>query len=169
MSSIEWGGDMGHECLEMSLKDSSVSKNIEFYTISGINEILNTKKSILHKKHKLIDSLKDNPVYKYTLNCDNCLGEIHLVKSKSLSKKAKANFIEDLETNGIDKHKYDKKYKDAIFFELTEQRNNQQSFSRWIFLKDGTLLLWELKGNYLMNLPKDSIQNQGYICREIQL
>ena len=169
MSSIEWGGDMGYECLEMSLRDSTLSKNIEFSTISGINEILNTKKSILHKKHKLIDSLKDNPVYKYTLNCENCLGEIHWVKSKSLSQKAKANFVEDLETNGIDKHKYDKKYSDAIFFELTENRNDQKSFSRWIFFKDGTLLLWELRGNYLMDLPADSFQNQGYICKEVQL
>lgn len=169
MSSIEWGGILGSRCLEMSLKDPKISKNIEFYTISGVNELLSSKKSIIRRKNQLINSLKENPVYRYTLNCDSCLGEIHWVKSKSLSTKAKNSFKEDLLENGIDKNKYDGKYKDAIFFELTEDRGSEKSFSRWIFLKDGTLILWQLRGSFLMNCPKDFFENQGYICKEIKL
>lgn len=169
MSSIEWGNNFGGECLEMSLMDLSISRNIRFNTISGVNEVFSTKKSIIHKKDNLIQFLKENPVYKYALNCNDCLGEIHWVKSKSLSKKAKENFKEYLEESGINRNKYDGKYKDAIFFELTEHRNSERSFSRWIFLKDGTLILWELRGNFLMNLPSEFSENQGYICKEIKL
>lgn len=168
MSSIEWGGNFGRPCLEMSLKDSTISKNIEFYTIFGTNKLLNSPKTIIYKKDKLIESLKENPVYRYTLNCDNCLGEIHWVKSQSLSKEAEKSFKEDLTDNGIDKSKYNDKYRDAIFYELTEYRNSQKSFSRWIFLKDSTLILWQLRGDYLMNFSKDFIENQGYICKEIK-
>lgn len=169
MSSIEWGGDFGRRCLEMSLKDSTVSKNIEFYTIFGTNKFLNSPKKILYNKDKLINLLELNPIYNYTLNCDNCLGEIHWVKSKSLSKEAKKKFKEDLFNNGIDKNKYNGRYRDAIFFELTEYRDSETSFSRWIFLKDGTLILWQLKGNYLMTFPKGFVENKGYICKEIVL
>jgi hypothetical protein len=169
MSSIEWGGNVGSRCLEFSLKDSTISKNIRFNTISGVNEFFSTKKSIIYKKNDLIHSLKENPVYQYTLNCNNCLGEIHWVKSKSLSTKAQNNFKEDLGDSGVDKNKYDGKYKDAIFFELTEHRDLEKSFSRWIFLKDGTLILWQLRGSFLMNLPKEVSENQGYVCKEIKL
>ncbi|MWB94356.1 hypothetical protein GON26_08275 [Flavobacterium sp. GA093] len=169
MSSIEWGGLVGRRCLEMLLKDSTISKNIQFYTISGVNELLTTKRSIIRRKKDLINLLNENPIYKYTLNCGNCLGEIHWVKSKSLSTEAKNEFKEDLEENGIDKKKYNGRYKDAIFFELTENRESERSFSRWIFLKDGTLILWQLRGNYLMNFPKDFFANQGYICKEVML
>lgn len=169
MSSIEWGKNFGGECLEMSLKDLSISENIRFNTISGVNEIFSTKKSIIYKKDDLIQSLKENPIYQYTLNCGDCLGEIHWVKSKSLSKKAENNFKEYLQESGSNRNKYDGKFKDAIFFELTENRNSERSFSRWIFLKDGTLLLWQLKGTFLMNLPNEFSENQGYVCKEIKL
>ncbi|WP_291287505.1 hypothetical protein [Flavobacterium sp.] len=169
MSSIEWGGRLGKECLEMSLKDSIISKKIEFYTISGVKELLTSKRSIIYKKHHLIHLLKANPIYQYVLNCENCLGEIHWVKSKSLSKEAKNNFKKYLKKNGMDKSKYDGNYKDAVFFELTEYRNSEKSFSRWIFLKNGTLILWQLRGGFLMNFPKSFSENQGYICKEIKL
>ena len=169
MSSIEWGGNFGRPCLEMSLKDSTISNNIEFYTIFGTNKLLNSPKNIIDRKDELIELLKDNPIYKYTLNCDSCLGEIHWVKSKSFSKEAEKSFKEDLADNGIDKNKYNGKYKDAIFFELTEYRNSERSFSRWIFLNNGTLILWQLRGNYLMYFPQDFVDNQGYICKEIEL
>jgi hypothetical protein len=168
MSSIEWGGNWGRPCLEMSLKDSTISKNIEFYTIYGTNKLLNSPKNIIDKKDKLIESLEENPVYKYTLKCESCLGEIHWVKSQSLSKEAEKSFKEDLADNGIDKNKYKGKYKNAIFYELTEYRNSKRSFSRWIFLTDGTLILWQLRGNYLMNLPDSYVENQGYVCKEVE-
>ena len=168
MSSIEWGGNWGRTCLEMSLKDSTISKNIEFYTIFGTNKLLNSPKNIIYKKDKLIELLEENPVYNYTLNCESCLGEIHWVKSQSLSKEAEKSFKEDLADNGIDKSKYNGKYGNAIFYELTEYLNSKRSFSRWIFLKDGTLILWQLRGDYLMNLPESFVKNQGYICKEIE-
>lgn len=169
MSSIEWGGFIGRPCLEMSLNDSTISKNIEFYTIFGTNKTLNSPKKLIGKKDELIELLKENPVYKYTLDCDNCLGEIHWVKSKSLSKEAEKNFKEYLADNGINKNKYKGKYRDAVFYELTEYRNSKTSFSRWIFLKDGTLILWQLIGGYLMNLPESFVENQGYVCKEVKL
>lgn len=168
MSSIEWGGIDGNSCLEMSLKDTTISKNIEFHTIFGMNKLFNSPKSILKNKDKLIHSLDKNPIHNYTLSCDNCLGEIHWVKTKSLSKEAEKTFKEDLADNGLDKNKYNGKYKNAIFYELTENRNGESSFSRWIFLKDGTVILWQLRGNYLMDFPKEFIENQGYICKEIE-
>ena len=167
MSSIEWGGIDGNSCLEMTLKDTTISKNIEFYTIFGMNKLLNSPKSMLKNKDKLIHLLDKNPVYNYTLNCNTCLGEIHWVKSKSFSKEAEKSFKEDLTDNGFDENKYNGKYKDAIFYELTENRDGKSSFSRWIFLKDGTVILWQLKGKYLMDFPKEFIENQGYICKEI--
>ncbi|MFD1605067.1 hypothetical protein ACFSJW_00575 [Flavobacterium artemisiae] len=116
----------------------------------------------------MISLLKENPVYKYTLNCKDCLGEIHWVKSKSFSQEAKKNFKEYLEEQDIDRNKYNGRYKDAIFYELTENRGSERSFSRWIFLKDGTFILWELKGSFLMDFPKDSFKERGYICKEIK-
>ncbi len=75
---------------------------------------MNSPKTILKQKDKLINLLNKNPVYNYTLNCENCLGEIHWVISKSLSKEAQKSFKEDLADNEIDKNKYNGKYKDAI-------------------------------------------------------
>jgi len=168
MHSIEWGGNLlSASCLEMTLVDTNISENIEFYTIFGTNNLLNSPKTIGKKKDKLIKLLLANPIYNYTLGCEDCIGKIHWVNSKSLSKQAKNAFKEDLVENGINQNKYRGKFKNAIFYELTESRDSKSSFSRWIFLADGTIILWQIDGNYLMNLPKSITSNQGYVCTEI--
>lgn len=167
MSSIEWEG-ITTKSLEIQLLDKKGFDNIEFYTIFNANFFLNSPKSIIRNKEKLLKVLENNPVFKYTVNCENCVGEIHWVKSKSFSKRAKKHFLEDLIDRGMDRNKYKGRYKDAVFFELTEERESNKSFSRWVFLKDGTLILWELKGNYLMNLPKELVKEKGFVCLEIK-
>lgn len=57
--------------------------------------------------------------------------------------------------------------KGAIFNELTEYQNGKRSFSRWIFLKDGSIILWRLKGDFLMNLSEKYCNENGYVCLEI--
>ncbi|WP_299711747.1 hypothetical protein [uncultured Tenacibaculum sp.] len=169
MSSIEWGTEYdAKKCIEITLLNKKGFQNIEFYTIFNANFFLNSPKSIIRNKEKLLKGLENNPVFKYTVNCENCVGEIHWVKSKSFSKRAKKHFLEDLIDRGMDRNKYKGRYKDAVFFELTEERESSKSFSRWIFLKDGTIILWELKGNYLMNLPKELVKEKGFVCLEIK-
>ncbi|SNR17030.1 hypothetical protein [Tenacibaculum jejuense] len=167
MSSVEWEGIMT-KSLEIELLDKNGFDNIEFYTIFNANFPFSSSKSIVRNKNKLLKILENNPVFKYSINCENCVGEIHWVKSKSFSRKAKEHFIEDLINRGADKNKYKGRYKDAIFFELTEERESGKSISRWIFLKDGTLILWELEGNYLMNLSKELMKERGFVCLEIK-
>ncbi len=169
MSSIEWGGIFGKPCLEFLLVDSCISNQIQFSAIYGRPIVLYTPNSILKGKVKLIKLLNDNPVYNYAINNEGCLGKIHWVQSKSLSKKAKNNFLRDVEDQDKSINQYKGKFKNAIFFEFTEDRDSKKSFSRWIFLQDGTLILWQLEGDYLMGLSKDMIEKQGYICRNIKL
>ncbi|MCT4586230.1 MAG: hypothetical protein N4A71_00255 [Carboxylicivirga sp.] len=165
MASIEWGGWFGRPCLELLLIDSTISNQIQFSTIFSRHNIFHSPKSIIRNKEKLIGRLKDNPVYNYTLNCENCIGEIHWVQSKSLSGQAKRNFLRDVKENGLSKENFRGKFKNAVFFELTEHRDSKRSFSRWIFFKDGTIVLWELRGDYLMNQPDNITKHKGYICR----
>jgi hypothetical protein len=169
MSSIEWGGFlMGANCLEIYLKDSTVSNNIQFSTVFGRRIFLHPTKPLIRKKEKILERLKGNPVYEYCIKTENCLGEIHFVNHKSLSNEAKRAFLSDVKDNGLNKSKYKRRFKNAIFFELSEFRDNKRSFSRWIFLNDGTLILWQLNGKYLMDLPENYSKNNGYICKQIK-
>lgn len=165
MSSIEWGGWFGRPALEILLADSSISNQIQFSTVFGRHHITHSPKSIIRNKDKIINRLEGNPVFDYTINCNNCAGEIHWVKSKSLSNEAKRNFLSDVKDNGLKKRHFRGKFRNAIFFELTEFRDSKSSFSRWIFLQNGMVILWQLQGEYLMNLPDTETENQGYICK----
>ena len=167
MGSIEWGGLIASNCLEIILKDSTISNNVQFSTVFGRRLFLHPTRPLIRNKNKILDRLKDNPVFEYCLKNDNSLGEIHFVNRKSLSNQAKREFLRDVKINGKDKSMYKGKFHNAIFFELTEYIDNNRSFSRWIFLQDGTIVLWQLKGDYLMNLPDDYSSKNGYICREI--
>lgn len=167
MSSIEWGGWFARKCVEFELSDSTISNNIRFSTIFSRNNILHSPKSISKNKNKLLKRLQDNPIYTYTLDCKNCLGEIHWVKSKSLSGQAKRSFLADVKENGKNKSEFRGRFNKAVFYELTEMRDSKRSFSRWIFLKDGTIILWQINGTYLLHLPDEIIKNQGYVCRII--
>ncbi len=167
MASIEWGRFYGRPCLEILLLDTLNSKHIQFSTIFSKHHIINSPKSIVKNKDKLLDQLNINPVYQYALKHKNCLGEIHWVKTKSLSGKAKRNFLRDVVDNGESKSKYRGRLNNAVFFELTEDRDKKGSFSRWIFLKDGTNILWQIRGVFLMNLSNNIVEKQGYVCREV--
>jgi hypothetical protein len=168
MASIEWGHFFGRPAFEILLSDSTISNQIQFSTVFSRHNIIHSPKSIVRNKDKLIKRLLDNPVYNYTLDCEKCLGEIHWIQSKSLSGQAKRSFLRDIKDNGGNKGDFRGKFRNAIFFELTEHRDSKRSFSRWIFLNDGTIVLWQLQGGYLMNLPDSLTKNQGYICRTMK-
>ncbi len=167
MGSIEWGGFIAANCLEIVLKDSTISNNIQFSTVFGRRLFLYPTKPLIRNKKQILESLKGNPVYEYCLKNDNSLGEIHFVNHKSFSNEAKREFLKDVKSNGQAKSKFICKFKNAIFFELTENKQKKRSFSRWVFLEDGTIILWQLKGDFLMNLPDEYSNKNGYICRVI--
>jgi hypothetical protein len=149
------------------LKDSLTSKNIQFSAVFGRRVIPHPLGSLIRKKDRLIHQLSDNPVYQYCVQNDSCIGEIHFVNRKSLSWLAKKNFLSDVKDSGQEKHNFKRKFRKAIFFELTENKNCKKSFSRWIFFRDGTIVLWQLNGDYLMNFPKDPSMKNGYICKRM--
>lgn len=165
MGSIEWGGFVASNCLELCLSDSSNSENIQFSTVFGRRILPHPLGPIIRKKKKLIRQLEDNPVYNYCVKGDSCLGEIHFVNRKSLSWKAKRNFLSDVKEQNQSKRLYRGRFRNAIFFELTEHKNGKRSFSRWIFFKDGSIVLWQLKGDYLMNLSNSNYLENGYVCK----
>lgn len=167
MGSIEWGGFIAANCLEIILKDSTISNNVQFSAVFGRRLFLHSTRPIIRKKNKILALLKGNPVFEYCLENETSVGEIHFVNRKSFSNQAKRGFLRDVKTSGQAKSKYKGKFHKAIFFELTEYRDNKRSFSRWIFLQDGTIILWQLKGDYLMNLPDEYSNENGYICKEI--
>lgn len=167
MSSIEWGGFMGGSCLELVLNDSTVSKDIFFSTILGRRLYLRSVNPIIKKKRKIIELIEDNPVYKYCINSDSVRGEIHFVNRRSLSNEAKRAFLRDVKESGQKKSSYRYKFKNCIFFELNEVRNSQSSFSRWLFFQDGSIVLWQLKGDFLMESPQKYISKSGYVCINI--
>ena len=167
MASIEWGGWFGRPSLEIVLADSAISNKIRFSTVFSRRSIFHSPKSIVKNKDNLLKQLQGNPVYRYVQKCKKCIGEIHWVQSKSLSGEAKRNFLSDVKDRGLNKGKFRGKFKNAIFFELTEYRDRKRSFSRWIFFQNGTLVLWQLRGSFLMDLPDKYSKENGYICKEI--
>jgi hypothetical protein len=167
MASIEWGGNFGAPCIDMILSDPTESQNIQFETVFGRRLILHPMKPLIRKKKSILDGLSGNPVYEYCIAGENRLGQIHFVNKKSLSGQAKREFLRDVKANGQESSKFKGKFKKAIFFELSEFQDDGRSFSRWIFLKDGTLILWQLKGSYLLNLSDEYTEENGYVCRVI--
>jgi hypothetical protein len=166
MESIEWEGFFPLDLLEMTLHEKSSPPNIKFYVVFGRPfGILRSINPLINERKELINVLQKNEVYNYTVNCKDCIGKIHYVNKRSMSKEAKSNFLEYLgeRKNNIQITK--KMLQGAIFYELTEKRGEEESFSRWIFLKDGKMILWELEGAFLMNYPPEIIQEKGYVCR----
>lgn len=167
MVSIEWGGFLIAPCLELILKSNELPDNISFSVVFGRRIKLHSIRPIIRKQRNLINQLSTNPVYQYTLRNPKATGEIHFVNRKSLSGQAKRNFKSDLTDNGMKKSKFRGRYRKAIFYELTEKSDQGSSFSRWILLKDGTSILWEINGKFLMNLNPEVVTKQGYVCRVI--
>lgn len=169
MGSIEWGGFITALCLELSLKSKELPDNISFSVVFGRRIKLHSIKPIIRKQRQLINQLSMNPVYQYTIRNPKATGEIHFVNRKSLSGEAKRNFKSDLKDNGMKKSKFRGRYRKAIFYELSETSDKGSSFSRWILLKDGTNILWEINGKFLMNLNPEVVTKQGYVCRVITM
>ncbi|AHM59341.1 hypothetical protein D770_05370 [Flammeovirgaceae bacterium 311] len=167
MSSIEWGGWFGSPCLELELRDKRQPKNIKISVVLGRRGKLHSIRPFLSKWESLIQQLNDNPVYRYTVQHETSYGEIHFVNRRSLSGEAKRAFLEDVKEKGQKKGNFRGRLKGAIFYELEEAMGEKRSFSRWIFLKDGTLVLWQFNGGFLMNLPSEIIAEKGYVCRII--
>lgn len=167
LGSIEWGRFISAPCLELTLKSKLLPDNICFSVIYGRRVKLHSIKPIIKKEAVLVNRLVNNKIYQYTVKNQNTTGEIHFVNTKSLSAEAKRNFLRDLKDNGIKKSSFSGKFRHAIFYELTEIRHKSRSFSRWILLKDGTNVLWQVSGNFLMNLNDSLIEEQGYVCRVI--
>jgi hypothetical protein len=102
------------------------------------------------------------------MNCKDCFAQIHFVNNKSLSSKAIRKFLDDVEKNGYNKKRYKGRFRKAVFFVLLEKRKEGKSISGWIFLKDGTIILWDLWGEHLMNFPDEFIPKQTYCTIEIK-
>jgi hypothetical protein len=167
MGSIEWGGFISAPCLKMQLKSKEFPDNISFSVILGRRIKLHSVRPIIKKQNGLKSQIVKNHVYQYTIKNPSTTGKIHFVNKRSLSGQAKRNFKNDLKDNGMKRNMFMGRYRNAVFYELTEDRDNAQSFSRWIFLKDGTTILWEIQGNYLMDFKSDIVKEKGYICRVI--
>lgn len=151
-------------CLELHLEDKSISPNIQFYLVIGEKASIKSLNSFLKKKSDIIEFLSKNPVYQYTLNNDSCLGEIYFSQTKSLSKDSKISFMEDAIEKKLDKKHYAGKLDNAILFELNEK---DKKFSRWIFLEDGTMILWHKKGKSSIKQLENITQKQWTICKVI--
>lgn len=167
MGSIEWGGFISAPCLELSLESAKLPDHVTISAIFGKRMFLHSVKPLVRKEEKIFNQLSTNRVFQYTLANANTRGEIHFVNRRSLSWLAKWNFKSELKYLGMKRNQFNGHYRSAIFYELKEKRNDGASFSRWIFLKDGTYILWQLRGNYLMNLSSEITEENGYICKII--
>src|SRR5690606_7383416 len=127
LGSIEWGGDFVSNCLMLVLKDTVISDQLLFSTVFGRRILPHALRPIIRKKQKLINQVSNNPVYQYALKTEGCTGEIHFVNRKSLSGEAKRNFLEHLEELGGSMSDYKGRFRNAILFELTEKRNENES------------------------------------------
>jgi hypothetical protein len=166
MGSIEFGGNMGRNCLEIGLRDSIISKNIRFTPVFGRRILLHSVNPLLKSKDKIIKQLKTNPIYQYAISTTATL-DIHFVNKKSLSNAAIRNFKKDAKKASLNSKVYNGKFNDAIFISLRERRNEEGSSSRWIILKDGTNILWDFNGKFLMNLSNEYTTEKGFVCKVI--
>tara|TARA_B100000809_G_scaffold265497_1_gene324512 strand:- start:1215 stop:2558 length:1344 start_codon:yes stop_codon:yes gene_type:complete len=166
MGSIEFGGKMGRNCLEIGLRDYTTSKNIRFTPVFGRRILLHSVNPLLKSKDKIIKQLETNPIYQYAISTTATL-DIHFVNKKSLSNAAKRNFKKDVKKASLNSKIFNGKFKDAIFISLRERRNEEGSSSRWIILKDGTNILWDFNGKFLLNLPNEYTSEKGFVCKVI--
>lgn len=168
LSSHEWGNVVGSPCAEIILIDSSISSNIQFSIILGRRLLLlHPVSPLLKEKEKILNQLDENPVFKYTIENDSCLGKIHYVNHRSLSGQAKRKFLK--EPQPYTQSNFKGEMKDAILYELTEYRNGKVSYSEWLFLKNGSIILCHKYGDFLMNLSRKYWAHSGLYKMEIPI
>jgi len=118
------------------------------------------------------DSLLPTPIIDYCKNTYRSKGIIHYVRNHSLSFKARRDFKHDFKATGQDKNLYKGKLKHALLFELQEAEHEDLKYheklpnvSYWVFLEDGTIILWQSSGDKIMNFPKEFVS--GAVCKVI--
>lgn len=172
IGSIEWANEffMGLQCVEVVLHEERLPKNIDYTPLFGCRlYFMHPIGPFLRKRRRIVERLEKNPVYQYIAAQDSCFGSIHFVNRRSFSPIAKKFFKEDLRENNIDIKKYRGRLRKAIFFDNYEYVDGEKSFTRWLFLKDGTMILWQNEGNNLLNVKSAHIPSDGYNCKEIRL
>jgi hypothetical protein len=168
MSSLSWReGSIAARCLDLKLQDTIISKNIYFSVILGKRLFLYPVNPLLRLKKKVVKKLENNPIYQYTLENKNSIGDITFVNRNSLSKKAKRSFLEDVKEQNLNLDNLKYKLNNAILYYLREVRNNKRSYSTWLFLDDGTIILWKFDGDFLMDFPKEIVSKKGDLCKII--
>lgn len=171
MSSIEWANDffLVQHCVEVVLHEEGLPKNIDYTSLFGCRlYFMHPVGPFLRKRKRILKRLEQNPIYHYIASQDSCFGSIHFVNRRSFSPIAKKSFKEDLRDNTIDVKKYRGRLRKAIFFDNYEYVDGETSFTRWLFLKDGTTILWQNKGDNLLNVKEEHIPPEGYNCKEIK-
>ena len=171
MSSIEWANDffLVQHCVEVILLEERLPKNINYTPLFGCRlYFMHPIGPFLRKRKRIVKRLEQNPIYQYITTQDSCFGSIHFVNRRSFSPIAKKSFKEDLRDNNIDVKKYRGRLRKAIFFDNYEYVDGETSFTRWLFLKDGTTILWQNKGENLLNVIEEHIPTEGYNCKEIK-
>ena len=124
-------------------------------------------------KRRLDEKFLDkNQVIEYCQKNFQSKGIIHYVRNRSFSFKARRDFKSDFKASGQDKHLYKGKLKHAILFELQEGEHNDLQYheklknvSYWVFLEDGTIILWQSSGDKIMNFPQEFVN--GTNCKVI--
>ena len=169
MASIDWS-NWGSKCLELELIDKNGYENVTFTSVFGRRFFLHPINPIIRKRKKLIKQIENNPLFKYLIENDSSSAEIKFVNRRSFSKYAKKNFNEDAELNNLDKKIYKGKLRTSIFFVLSEnQGKGYSSYARFIILKNGKIILWDISGSFRNAPLKDISTKQGYVCKHIDL
>jgi len=171
MGSIQWANDylMVQKCVDLSLIDKKLPDNIKYNVIFGCRlYFMHPVSFFILKRNRIRKRFEKNPIYQYVATHENCSGTVNFVNRKSFFPIAKKSFKEDLIENDRDKNEFRGRLRGAIFFDNYEQTDEGSSFSRWIFLKDGTLILWQNKGNSLLNVKPEHIPPDGYNCKVIK-
>lgn len=172
MGSIEWANDffLALPCVEVELHENRLPKNINYTPLFGCRlYFMHPIGPFLRKRKRIVERLEKNPVYQYIAAQESCYGSIHFVNRRSFSPIAKKSFKEDLRDNNIDVKNYRGRLRKAIFFDNYEHIDGESSFTRWLFLNDGTTILWQNKGANLLNVKPEHIPPDGYNCKEIGL
>jgi hypothetical protein len=77
--------------------------------------------------------------------------EIRFVEDRSLSRKARESFLEDLQVFGANALSREtlNGLEDFIFLQVSEK--SRKSWSRWLVMPDGRTILWQINGEFALN------------------
>lgn len=171
IGSIQWANDffMTQKCVEVDLEDRKLPDNVIYSPLFGCRLYFMHPVSVyLMKKNKIRKRLEKDSVFQYISNNEKCQARIQFVNTKSFSRIAKKHFKEDLVNNNMDRNKFRGKLRGAIFFDNYEKTDKGYVFTRWLLLRDGTLILWENKGKKVLNLKSEYVPEVGFNCMVVE-